>query len=70
MRRWTDETDHEAITFFDSLSTAEIRKRQSLCSQQKQSAYALELPDALADLERMETALTAAMLRRCPSVSR
>jgi hypothetical protein len=62
---WTDETDAEAVAFFDTLSTSEIRKRQRLCAEQKTHAYARRLMSAMKDLDRMETALTNAMLRKC-----
>lgn len=64
MLHWTDETDREAVAFFDSLSTREIRRRQRLCNQQKRLAFEQGNEDALADLERMNKALTSAMLRR------
>lgn len=63
---WTDETDAEAVPFFDSLSTAEIRRRQDLCAQQKSIAYEQGNGDAMRDLDRMDQALTDAMLRRMP----
>lgn len=62
---WTDETDVEAAKFFATLSEAEIRRRQDLCAQQKVIAYEKGLTDAMIDLDRMDNALTAEMLRRC-----
>lgn len=64
MRRWTDDTDAEAATYYRTLSTAEIRKRQTLTQEQLGMAYEKELPDAMADLRRQEDALTREMLRR------
>jgi len=64
MQHWTEETDREAITFFDSLSVAEIRKRQHLCNLQIDMAYEQHNDDALADLRRMEDSLMASMMRR------
>lgn len=64
MRHWTDETDAEADVFFATLSEAEIRRRQDLCQQQIVSAHRDRNEDALADLRRMEDALTRTMLAR------
>lgn len=63
-RHWIDQTDGEAAELFDSLSVAEIRRRQDLCAQQKRLAHEQRNADAMADLDRMETALTESMLRR------
>jgi hypothetical protein len=64
MRHWTDETDTEAEEFFATLPDREIRRRQDLCSQQIRTAHERRNEDALADLRRMEDALTRTMLRR------
>jgi hypothetical protein len=69
VRHWTDETDAEAVSFFDSLPEAEIRRRQDLCSQQQGRAYEMaaagrDMTDTQADLQRMSDALAASMLRR------
>jgi len=64
MRKWTDEIDAEADEFFSTLSEREIRRRQDLCRQQLKIAHDRGLTDALIDLQRMEAALTRAMLAR------
>ena len=63
--RWTDECNADADTFFATLSTAEIRRRQDLCRQQITLAHSARDERALAGLRRMEDALTRAMLGRC-----
>ncbi len=69
--RWTESTDREAEIFFRTLTTAEIRHRQELASQQIARAWKNpdHLPEeirtqALTDLNRMHDALTREMLRR------
>ena len=70
VRHWTDETDAEADVFFASLSDAEIRRRQDLCSAQIVTAHERRNEDALADLRRMEDALCRTMLARIPTEAR
>jgi hypothetical protein len=62
---WTYECDADADTFFATLSTAEIRRRQDLCRSQIILAHAAQNERALTDLRGMEAALTRAMLGRC-----
>ena len=64
MKHWTDQTDNEAVPFFDSLPIREIRKRQALCREQQALAVKQGKDDALADLQRMEKALFDSMMRR------
>lgn len=62
---WTDETDVEAAIYFDTLSTTEIRRRQDLCTAQLRLAFDQRNEHATIDLQRMQNALTDAVLRRC-----
>ena len=67
---WTDETDREADVLFRTFSDAEIRRRQDLAGQQLARASALYDRNpgwygiAVANLQRMQDALTREMLRR------
>ena len=48
----------------DKLPAAEIRKRQDICRELQQRAFDQGNNDALVDMQRMETALLRAMLKR------
>ena len=61
---WTDETDAQAAELFKTLPTAEIRRRQDLAAQQIRLAWEQKNERALADLRRMQDALTGEMFRR------
>jgi hypothetical protein len=63
-RHWTAETDREADVFFATLSVKEIRRRQRLAAAQIELAWEQRNDDALADLRRMENALTRSMAER------
>jgi hypothetical protein len=63
-QHWTGETGREAAELFKTLSTAEIRRRQDLADQQLRLAGAQGNERATADLQHMQDALTAEMLRR------
>ena len=63
-QHWTEDVDAEADVYFRTLTTPEIRRRQDLCDQQIRAAYQHRNDRALADLRRMEDALTREMLRR------
>jgi hypothetical protein len=67
VNHWTDETDAEAVEFFDTLPIGELRRRQSVCMDQQMRAFDRKDQRALEDLQRMETALLHAVLRRIPS---
>ena len=60
-------TDRQTINFFDSLTEKEIRRRQTLCEKQIALAFAQRgyNDKALANLRKMESDLTDALLRRC-----
>jgi len=62
---WTEAVDAEADVFFRTLTVAEIRRRQDLCSQQQRTAYEARNIHATLALQGMENALTREMLRRC-----
>lgn len=64
MEAWTDETDEKADLFFATLPDKEIRRRQDLCNQQIERAFAQGNEKALGNLQRMQDALTRAMLAR------
>jgi hypothetical protein len=62
--RWTDETDRQAAELFDTLELAELRRRQDLCHLQLERAYTARDEQAMLNLQRMDQALTDAVLRR------
>lgn len=67
MRHWTAETDIEAATLFDTLTTKEIRQRQDLCHAQMRMPYLGPqggAEDAMLDMQAMDQALMDAMMRR------
>lgn len=68
MKEWTEQTSAEAVEFFDSLPESEIRRRQDLASQQIALAHerltGVLRDDAIHDLQKMQDALAASMMRR------
>lgn len=62
---WNEEVDAKADILFASLSLAKLRKRQGLCEQMIAQAYRQGKEDALTNLQRMQAALTRAVLSRC-----
>lgn len=65
MSHWNAEVDAKANVLFASLSLAKLRKRQGLCEQLIALAYRQGNEDALTDLQKMQAALTRAVLARC-----
>ena len=55
----------DALAWYRTLPEAEIRRQQDMCAEQTRRAYGARNTRALADLQAMADALTAAMLERC-----
>jgi hypothetical protein len=65
IQHWTDETEAQAAEYFQTLSLAEIRRRQDLVVQQIRLAWEQKNERASVDLCRMQDALTSEVFRRC-----
>lgn len=65
-QHWTEETNAEAVQFFDTLPITELHRRLELCRQQQVRAFDRKDGRALTDLQRMEQSLIDAVLRKNP----
>jgi hypothetical protein len=60
--RYTREVAKQALELYKTETLAQLRKRQRLCREQRETAFKARNTEALVDLDVMDTTITEAIM--------